>query len=53
MGGVECGGARQVVAKAAVQDGADRDAGVERHAILHSLKWKHNSVLTKRTKSCM
>ena len=49
MGGVERGGARQVVAKAAVQDGADRDAGVERHAILHSLKCEHNSVHTNET----
>ena len=37
MGGVERGGARQVVAKAAVQDGADRDAGVQRDAVLHSI----------------
>ena len=37
VGGFERRGARQVAPTAAVQDGADRDAGVQRDAVLHSI----------------
>ena len=51
MGGVERWCARQVVAKAAVQDGADRDAGVQCDAVLHGLNYENNSVLRKPVQS--
>ena len=48
VGGVERGGAHQVASTAAVQDGADRDAGVQRDAVLHSVKlYESNSVFTE------